>query len=108
MLNSSAFESVNGTFSLISRVEDAPSSLASYSMPPTKRDGAVGSEQRVPQFPNDSITREAKIALKKKIDMKKKTGSTYGQMNVQMVYDPLGEMNDPAHYVVQYCITIQI
>lgn len=87
---------------MISRVKDAPPSLAS------KRDGAVGSEQRMPQLPNDSITQEAKIAMKKKVDMKKKTGSSYGQMNFQMVYDPLGEMNDPAYYIIQYCVTLQI
>ena len=83
-------------------MEDAPTSLAS------KRDGPVGSEQRVPQLPKDSITQEAKIAMKKKLDMKKNTGSSYGQMNVQMVYDPPGEMNDPAYYIIQYCITIKI
>ena len=56
------------------------------------RDEAVGSEQQIPQLPSDDITREVKIDMKKKFDMKKKTGNSYGQMNVQMAYDPPGEM----------------
>lgn len=35
--------------------------------------------------------------MKKKVDMKKKTGVSYGKMNVQMVSDPPGEMNDPVY-----------
>lgn len=90
-------ESINGTSFLTFRVEDAPSSLVSSSIAATRRDGAVGSEQRVLQLPNDSITRDAKIAMKKKVDMKKKTGISYGKMNVQMVSDPPGEMNEPVY-----------
>ena len=104
----SIFESVNGTFSLIYRVEDAPSSLTSNSLAPTKRDGTVGLEQRVLQLPNDSITREAKIAMKRKVDMKKKAGTPYRKMNAQMISDPPGEINDSTYYLVQYSTTVQI
>ena len=88
-------ESVNETFSFIYRVEDAPSSLASNSLAPTNRDGAVSLEQRVHQLPNDSITQEAKIAMRRKVDMKKKTGTPHRKMNTQMVFDPPGEINVP-------------
>ena len=103
----SIFEPVNETFFLVYRVEDAPSSLAPNSLVPTKQDGAIGSEQRVSQLPTDSITREAKIAMQKKVDMKKKTGTLYRKTNAQMVFDPPGEINNSTYHPVQYPTTVQ-
>ena len=105
---SSIVEPVNETFFLVYRVEDAPSSLAPNSLAPAKQDGAIGSEQRVFQSPTDSITREAKIAMKKKVDMKKKTGTTYRKMNAQMVSDPPGETNNSTYHPLRYSTTVQI
>ena len=96
----SIFGPVNGTFSLVYRVEDAPSSLVPNSLAPTKQDGAIDSEQRVSQLPTDSITWEAKIVMKKKVDMKKKKGTPYRKMNAQMVSDPPGEINDSTNHPV--------
>ena len=101
-------ESVNESFSFIYRVEDAPSSLASTSLAHTKLDVAVGLEQRVLQLPNDSISREAKIAMRKKVDMKKETVTPHRKINAQMVFDPPGEINDTTYYLVQYSTTVYI
>ena len=81
-----------------SRVKDAPSS--SDNIAPARRDGPVGTEQRLPQESDNTSVLDAKIDMKKKVDMKKNVGRSYGDMNVQMVFDPIGEIKGPAYYLM--------
>lgn len=64
-------------------------------MTPTSRDAVIGIEQRGPQPSTDSSVRDAKIDITKKVGMKKKVGRFYGKTESQLVFDPIGEINDP-------------
>ena len=85
-----------------SSIENATSSVASDDI--TKRDAAIGVEQRVSQPFNDSNARDSRIDTNKKVEMKKKAGRLYGKIESQMVSDPPGKIIDSTNCsaVMQY------
>ncbi len=50
------------------------------------------SEQRVPQSSDDSSSRNAKIDIDKEVRIKNKLVSSYGNVDSQMVSDPIGKI----------------
>lgn len=92
---------MNGTYFSNSRVEDATSSLAINNSTSTRRDTAIGVEQRASQALDESSARDAKIDANKKVGVKKKVGRFYAKIESQMVSDPPGEVHNSASYLTQ-------
>ena len=91
---------MNDTYFSNSRVEDATSSLAVNNSTSTKRDAAIGVEQRAFQASDESSARDAKIDTNKKMGVKKKAERFHAKIEPQMVSDPPGEVHDSVSYLM--------